>query len=225
VKNLSAINRLTEAWRAGLMHAENIAQALDEQPHRAVVLPNRHIAGAPSTITLACILQRTRRYPAIVIGCGKLIDLHRRTLAEGLPNASIAVVDWCHPTPAEPAEITLLCESQLPRTAATLAGYHPEAIAYFGAIDRSLGERRQRAFRSLLDAAPDPMIVLEEWTHPAILAVAVARLTGSDEHAAGLAVTRWLDQHTTPAAQQRCASTDALLAVRDLCSQTLRAAA
>jgi hypothetical protein len=178
-------------------------------------------------MTLASLLYGTLRFPAIVLVCDDLVDSARRAIAETVPHASIQVIDWCHPAPAEPADITLLGESQLPRTAGTIAGYDAATIAIFTGIRATPQARYHQAIRWLLHAANDPLIVLEEWTHPDIIAAAVARLAGIAEHDAQVRVNRWLDQTFDPAATARppYPSTSALLAARDLCARPQRAAA
>ncbi len=178
-------------------------------------------------MTLASLLYGTLRFPAIIVVSGDMVDFAQRALAEAAPHASIQLIDWCHPAPADPADITLLSESQLPRTAATLAGYDAATIAIFTGITATHEVRHCQAIRSLLHATNDPLIVLEEWTHPDVLATAVARLTGITEHDAQVRVNRWLKRTFDPATATRSphASTSALLAVRDLCVRVERAAA
>jgi hypothetical protein len=217
---------LTRARDDARVHAEIIRQALAEDPHRTVVLPNRQLVGAPSVMTLAALLQRTRTFPAIVVVCPELIEFDRVALSEATPAATIQVIDWCHPAPAEPADITLLSETQLPRSAGTLAGYDAATVAIFTGITAAPNERHHQAIRSLLHAASDPLIVMEEWTHPDILATAVARLTGTGEQDAGRHVDGWLEQPHSPVAggaPRPCPA--GLLPVRDLTPRTLGLAA
>jgi hypothetical protein len=175
---------------------------------------------------LACLLKRTAAFPAIVVSSDDLVGFHREMLAEGLPEASIAVVDWCHPTPPHPAQITLLREGDLPRAAAALSGYRPATIAYFGRVEAHPDGRRHRAFRSLLDAAEDPLIVVEEWAEHDILVAALARAAGLSDQDAHGHVRWWLDWHLSSATGGlTLASTDQLLAVRDLCGPRTLAAA
>jgi hypothetical protein len=224
--NPSSTNWLTAAWAAGRRQAELIVQALAGKPGRAVVLPNRHLTGAPSIITLACILERASSgFPAILVSCAELVEFHRCTLAEGLPDASIAVLDRCHPTPAHPAEITLLCESQLTPSAATLAGYQPATIAIFAGIDAP-DERHHQAISSLLDCSRDPLIVVEEWTRTQILAAVVARHAGIADQDAHVTVADWLERLLDPTTGPPTRTlTGHLLAVRDLQPQATPAAA
>lgn len=226
MKTINPSDLLTPAWAAGELVSQTVVQALAENPDRPVVLPSRAITGAPSAFTLACLLARTQAFPAIVICDRDLIAFHRSTLVEGLPDASVTVVDWCHPTPAEPAQITLLAEIELPRGAATLAGHNAATIAYFGRVEREPHQRRERAFRSLLDATPDPtVIVLEEWTHSEILTAAVARLAGLSDQDARRTVKLGLQaQPATPASRPTQARKSRLFAVRGLLDRSPAAA-
>lgn len=225
--NTSSISWLRAAWVVASHQAELISRALTEKPGRLVVLPTRELTGAPSVTMLASLLkQATAAFPAIVVSSADLVEFHRGVLAEGLPDVSIAVVDWCHPTPPDPAQITLLRDSDLPRACATLAGYAPATIAYFGRVEAHPDERRHRAFRSLLDAAEDPMIVVEEWAEHDILVAALGRAAGLSDQDAHGRVRFWLDWHLPHATSGFTrASTDQLLAVRDLCPRRTPAAA
>jgi hypothetical protein len=177
-------------------------------------------------MTLAALLQRTRRFPAIVVVCADLIEFDRVALTDAMPAATIHVIDWCHPAPAESADITLLSETQLPRSAGTLAGYDAATVAIFTAITAAPNQRHHQAIRSLLHAASDPLLVMEEWTHPDILAIAVARFTGASDENAGEYVGRWLEQpHNSVGRRAPRPCPDGLLAVRDLTPRTLRVAA
>lgn len=223
----SSISWLRAAWAVASHQAELISHALTEKPGRLVVLPTRELTGAPSVTMLASLLkQAAAAFPAIVVTSEDLVEFHRAMLTEGLPEAVIAVVDWCHPTPPNPAQITLLRDSDLPRAAATLAGYRPATIAYFGRIEAHPDERRHRAFRSLLDAAHDPLILVEEWAEHGILVAALGRAAGLSEREAHGRLRLWLDWRLPYATSGHThASTDQLLAVRDLCPRRTPAAA
>lgn len=227
--NVTSTEWLQRARADARVQAETIDQALAGQTGRALVMANRQLVGAPSVMTLASLLQRTRKFPAIVVVCGDLIEFDRVALSEAMPDASIQVIDWCHPAPAEPADITILCETQFPRSVGTLAGYDAATVAIFTGITATTAapnERLHQAIRSLLHAASDPLLVLEEWTHPDVLAIAVARLTGISDQDAGRHVDSWLEQPHAPVGSRAPRPCPAgLLAVRDLTPRTLRAAA
>ena len=221
-----SIEWLTGAWADASGLADSISHALAEDPNRAVVLPNRQLVGAPSVMTLARLLREERRFPAIVVACAELIEFDRAALAEVLPHASIEVIDWCHPAPPEPADITLLCEGQLPRAAGTLAGYDAATVAIFTGIAATANARHHQALRQLLHTARNPLIVLEEWTHPDILTLAVARQAGITDAAAQPLVDRWLEQPFDAAAVRPPKQAPVgLLAVRELCQRPEQAAA
>jgi hypothetical protein len=216
---------LTRTWADGRAHAETIRRALDGRTGRAVVLENRRLGGAPSVMTLASLLQSTRRFPAILVVCTDLIEFDRVALTEAMPCATIQVVDWCHPASPEPTDITLLGEPQLPRSLGALAGYDAATIAVFTGITSRPSGRQHQAIRALMHSASDPLFVLEEWTHPDLLAAAAARLTGSSDHQAGVQVDRWLEQPRHPSGLRTHPCPDGLLAARELAVSPLRAVA
>ena len=152
---------LTRTWADGRAHAETIRRALDGRTGRAVVLENRRLGGAPSVMTLASLLQSTRRFPAILVVCTDLIEFDRVALTEAIPCATIQVVDWCHPASPEPTDITLLGEAQLPRSLGALAGYDAATIAVFTGITSRPSGRQHQAIRALMHSASDPLFVLE----------------------------------------------------------------
>jgi hypothetical protein len=220
-----SIEWLTRTWADARTHAEEIRRGVGEDTARAIVMTNRQLVGAPNVMTLAALLQSTRRFPAIVLACPDLIEFDRVAFNEAIPDASLQVIDWCHPATPEATDITLLCENQLPRSAATLAGYDAKTIALLTGIANRPSGRQHQAIRSILHAASDPLIVVEEWTHPDLLATAAARLTGHSEQETAAHVERWLQQPRKPAARQRQPCPDGLLSVLDLPTLVLPAAA
>jgi hypothetical protein len=224
--NTSKIDWLRAAWAAGSRCADLISDALTEKPGRGVVLPNRHLTGAPSIVILACVLKRptVAAFPAIIVSSDALVEFHRAMLTEALPDAGVAVVDWCHPAPSDPAQVTLIGESQLARSAATLVGYEASTIAVFGDIDAP-DEKSQRALRSLLHAR-DALVLVEEWTFNQVLADVLERSGTPTNQDALTTAARWLDGLLDPNVGAATRTlTDQLLAVRDLCPSITQAAA
>jgi len=182
---------LSEAWSAADMHAQRLLTRLAGGPTGSLlILPVRQRRRTASGRLLAAILAGIEHAPATVVCEPTIIPGLRRALDERLATARPSIVDWCHPAPAAPADLTILEPGQLRRSQATIGGYHARAIAVLTG-DATWSERDLSALAAVMDAAPNPLIVVEEWADPEVIATAVARIARVTPNVARDAVTSW----------------------------------
>jgi len=182
-----------EAWRRADRQAASVSRALRDQDGGLVILPGGRRRCRDSSFVIASLLARTSRTPAVLVGGGPLTGWRRTTLRERLPDATSAVVDWCHPAPAEPRDLTLLNVDSLGRACSTLASYQPRTIAILAGLAQ-WPRRDTKALECLIGSVPDPLLVVEEWADPQVIALAVARTAGVTVEEAHRTVKRWLEQ-------------------------------
>jgi hypothetical protein len=211
---------LKATWATADRHAHRLACLLAGQAGGLVVLPGRQRRLPDSGFVIASLLQRTTKVPALVLGAAPtLVEARRRAIAERLPKASIAVLDWCHPAPAAPVEVTMLGGQCLARAQATISGYEAATIAVLSGVT-SWHERDLTALRAVMDAAPNPLIVVEEWADPGVIAAAAARVAGIPLPDAQSAVQRWLAACSRRRATHTGPWSDPALGLLQACSQT-----
>jgi len=215
---------LNATWAAADRHAHRLACLLAEHAGGLIVLPGRQRRLPDSGFVIASLLQRTTRLPALILGDPALLEARRRALTERLPDASITVLDWCHPAPATPADVTMLGGQRLARAQATISGYQPSTIAVLSGI-ASWEERDLAALRAVMAAAANPLIVVEEWADPAVIAAAAARVAAIPLPDAQRAVNGWLAGCASRRATRTGAWSDPALGLLQACSQTTPLAA
>lgn len=183
---------LTQSWAAADTHAQRLLGRPCGPTGGLLILPARQRRRAASGRLLAAILARTGHVPATVVCESTLIAGQRRALTERLGHTSLTLVDWCHPAPAAPADVTILQPRQLHRSQATIGGYQPRAIAILAGAAR-WDERDLDALAALMAGSPNPLIIVEEWADEAVIAAAVARIAEVPHPDARHALARWLN--------------------------------
>jgi hypothetical protein len=185
-------NWLAEAWAA----ADRLAHTLTWRSSASsglVIIPRRQEKRTANGFMLASILNRAGRFPAIVVCAGQHLDTQQQAIRQRLPHAQLAVIDWCHPATLTPADITLITPQVLHRQQAALSGYQAAVIALIGADD-PWQERSLRAVRTLMHSSPSPLLVVEEWADPEVIATAVGRIARVTSSVAKHAVTSWREE-------------------------------
>ena len=215
---------LKATWAAAHRHAHRLAYLLAGQAGGLIVLPGRQRRLPDSGFVIASLLQRTTRLPALVLGDPTLLEARRRALTERLPQASLTVLDWCHPAPAAPADVTMLGGQRLARAQATLSGYEPATIAVLSGI-ATWDERDLVALRAVMAAATNPLIVVEEWADPAVIAAAAARVTAIPLPDAQRTVNGWLAGCSRRRATHTGAWSDPSLGLLEACLHATQLAA
>jgi hypothetical protein len=206
---------LTQSWAAADTHAQRLlARPASGPSDGLVILPARQRRRTASGRLLAAILAHTGHVPATVVCAPTIVAGQRRALAERLPHATLTVVDWCHPAPGAPAEVTILEPRHLRRASATIGGYQAQTIAIL-AGDAKWDHRDLSALTAVMDGARNPLIVVEEWADHAAIAAAAARIAQVPQPAARNAVIRWLDGGQRPVQSAR--TRDMARGVLELC--------
>lgn len=185
-------NWLAGAWVA----ADRLAHTLTWRSSAGsglVIIPRRQEKRTANGFMLASILNRAGRSPAIVVCAGDQLDAQQQAIRQRLPHAQLAVIDWCHPATLTPANITLITPQVLHRQQAALSGYQAAVIAVIGAKER-WQERYLRAVRTLMHSGPAPLLVVEEWADPEVIATAVGRIARVTPSVANQAVTSWREE-------------------------------
>lgn len=183
---------LREAWSAADRLAHRLVWRL-AATSGLVIIPRRQQRRTDSGFMLASILHRDQRRPAILVCDPQLLDAQHTALRERLAGEHVAVIDWCHPAPMQPAEITIITPAVLHRQHAALSGYRPQVIAILGARNWPAGDLA--ALRALMGAADTPLLIVEEWADPAIIAAAVGRIARVTHTVAEQALASWREDH------------------------------
>ena len=82
-----------------------------------------------------------------------------------------------------------------------------------------------RAQIALMTASPSPLIVVEEWANPAVIAAALARVADVPFEQAASTVEEWLERRRPPRTGQPVPSRDIALGLLDELTSPARAAA
>jgi hypothetical protein len=117
----------------------------------------------------------------------------RRAFGERLAATSLSVVEWCHPPAAAPADVTILQPRQLMRSHAAIGGYRPATIAVLSG-ETTWSARDLAALAAVMDAAPNPLVIVEEWTDREVIATAVSRIARVAPSVAQDAVASWCER-------------------------------
>jgi hypothetical protein len=186
-------NWLAGAWAA----ADRLAHTLTwrfSAGSGLVIIPRRQEKRTAHGFMLASILSHVGRFPAIVVCAAEQLDAQQRAIRQRLPQAQLAVIDWCHPATLTPADITLITPQVLQhRQQAALSGYQAAVIAVIGAQDTQQA-RYLRAVNTLMHSGPSPLLVVEEWADPEVIATAVGRIARVTPSVAKHAVTSWREE-------------------------------
>lgn len=185
---------LTESWSAADTHAQRLIARIASTPTGGLlVLPASQRRRTASGRLLPSILAGTEYTPAAVVCEPTLIPGLRRAFEERLAPSSVSVVEWCHPPAAAPADVTILQPRQLVRSQAAIGGYQAATIAVLSG-DARWSERDLAALAEVMQAAPSPLIVVQEWADPALIATAVARIARVAPSIAQHAVASWSER-------------------------------